>query len=231
MAIRTYSGRVADAIAFSRRPVHVAWGSGETTWHETYSEPHLFDANNTFKVDHTPVAAFELRGPDNQLYKPDSDYYVVAVTGMVVRPITGSTIPDGVELTAIYKTSAPDLTGLETGLASEIGRRRAQSIQFIVPDPEGPIDDAFKQRWAVSAEPTNTLLISVKFGYDEAPDAIIQEFGIFVDTVARPEIPPGQDYLTPDQIEHPGYLHTIEHVTPVIRSATKRDGADIFIEF
>lgn len=231
MAIRTASGRIADALAFSRRPIHIAWGTGSPDWHKTYDETYRFDEVNTFTLAHAPIDALDLYGPDNQPYRPDVDFCAIASTGYVVRSLINSAIPENAEVRAVYRAAADYLTGLETGLVNEVGRRRALSVQFVEPDQAGPIDDAAGQRWSVAAEPTHTLLVSVKFGYDENPDVVITEIGVFVDTIAKADLPPGLDYLTPDQIEDPGYLHTLEHVTPIIRSATKRDGVDLFIEF
>jgi hypothetical protein len=106
-----------------------------------------------------------------------------------------------------------------TGLIHEIGRRELTSWQFVVPDEEGDISVAnvdnpsIIDKFSPSPDnaPTNNLFLRFRFDFGDAATATIREVGIFMGTVTDPELPPGQKYFTPDEIEDPGILLAIEH--------------------
>lgn len=120
----------------------------------------------------------------------------------------------------------PDATGLQ----NEIGRRRALSVDFVVADPAGQINVAGYGRFSVSPEPTNKIVVTTKFDYEDALGETVNELGLFVGTVVDPALPLGQMYFKPDQIADPGTLLLIDHITPFDRTPGVRELIRILVQ-
>lgn len=99
-----------------------------------------------------------------------------------------------------------------TGLVAEVGRRRASVVSYCTPHAEGDIVVAGGVRYLQSVTPTKYLLFRFAFDFGDGGDAGIRELGVFLGTVPRADLPPGQQYFTPDQIADPGVLLMLEHI-------------------
>ncbi|WP_279212551.1 hypothetical protein [Delftia acidovorans] len=119
----------------------------------------------------------------------------------------------------------------QTGLEDEIARRLVTEKVFVARDPQGSIVAPSGDRYAVSATPTRMLLIRTTFGYGEAVDEPIREMAVFMGTQVAASVPPGQYYVTPDQLTDPGEVYTLERRSVVVRPANKRDLEEIILPF
>lgn len=119
-----------------------------------------------------------------------------------------------------------------TALQSEVGRRVATEILYVVPDPAGPIV-VTQGSFSLSPgnAPTNNLFIRAEFAFSDAPSDVVREVAVFSDTVIDTGLPPGQEYFTPSEITDPGKLLYIEHITPIFRSPAIRENFEVVITF
>lgn len=106
-----------------------------------------------------------------------------------------------------------------TALVNEVGRRTVTRVGFVLPDADGDIlvptvqkDGTVKVVPYKMSEPGPTpyLYLQVNFGFEDAANLTIREVGIFMDTVTKEGLPPGQRYFTPGEIENPGLLLAAE---------------------
>lgn len=105
-------------------------------------------------------------------------------------------------------TPEPLPTGA-TALVAEIGRRSADIKKYCLPDAAGELT-ANGQRFKESVLPTNYLYLQFNFDYADAPSAMIREIGVFLGTVPKLSVPPGQIYLVPADIQATGTLMLLE---------------------
>jgi hypothetical protein len=117
----------------------------------------------------------------------------------------------------------PGLTG-RTELYNEIGRRAIASSAYVTPDEEGDIvipitsetSEVTEVRYSIVTDPTPYLYLITKYDFKDAPNAVIRELGVFIDTVVSPGIPTGQKYVIPSEISDPGILLAMQCVKPAI---------------
>lgn len=157
LATLTKTGRAAIALALSSRPIHLAWGSGNTAWDEEDAElPSLVDA---------------------------------------------------------------------TALVNELGRRTPASIGFVEPDKEGDIvipvgtgtgGEVQEARYKTVVGPSPYLYVRTNYNFEDASNAVIREIGVFMDTVLKDDLPPGQRYFTPGDLKSPGLLVAVQIIRPAI---------------
>ena len=127
---------------------------------------------------------------------------------------------------------APPVTPSDrTNLMSEIARRVATEVSYVVPATEldGEIELPGKVFYKRSAEPTSTLCVRAVFALEEATGEKVREVGVFFGSVAKANVPPGQRYLTPDQLENQGEMYACEFRSPVLRSGTVKGVEEIVI--
>jgi hypothetical protein len=225
MALLVNSGRQGLAAALKSRTMFFAWGRGDAFWGQTDVQNKTFSGSpERFVLDHTPVQSLVLRNAGNaQTFASPADYTFDSLTGAVTR-VTGGAIAPGatVQAQAVYGT--PPLAAENVALVNEIGRRVAATVEFVNPDDNGNLYTPGGQRWSISTEATRYLYVAVLFDFLEAQDETIREVGIFVDTVRKAGVPEGQLYLTPNEIEEPGYLLLLDRMAGVPRSPSKREG-------
>lgn len=110
-----------------------------------------------------------------------------------------------------------------TALVDELGRLEADTVAFVTPDVDGPILLPSGNTYSISVEPTRYLYVYFHFLASQEPTATIREIGVFTDTVKAVEVPGGQRYLLPVEVDDPGSLLILENLRPPItRSAGKR---------
>ncbi|UTY60410.1 hypothetical protein [Massilia sp. erpn] len=160
MAVLQDDGRAALAEAVKSRPIHLAWGTGDSAW--------------------------------------DSK--------AVPEPNNAAT------------------------LVAEIGRRVATEVRFVKPDENGEIS-VVSGRYTVSETPTKWLLTRFVFDFLDAPASQLREVGIFLGTVVKPELPPGQRYFAPADIVHPGKLYALERFEKTVRSPSIRQTFEYVLPF
>ncbi|WP_316201626.1 MULTISPECIES: hypothetical protein [unclassified Bradyrhizobium] len=225
MALLVNSGRAGLAAALKARPMFFAWGRGASWWGQTDVKNKTFASSpERFTLDHAPVASLTLNNLSNaQTYATPADYIFDPNTGIVTR-VNGGAIPSGatVQAQAVYGTTS--LGSGDTVLVSEIGRRIASTVEFVVPDPNGNLYTPGGERWSVSTGATRYLYVATQFDFLEASTETIREVGIFVDSVRAAGVPEGQLYLTPEEVAEPGYLLLLDRFAGIPRSPSSRQG-------
>lgn len=117
-------------------------------------------------------------------------------------------------------------------LFNEIGRRLTSFVGFCEPDdngdivvpigetPDGQVEVA---RYQQKDEPTPWLYLRTAFDFGDASHAIIRELGIFRDTKLVADLPVGQTYFLPNDVDKPGTLMAMQIVRPkILRSPAVR---------
>jgi hypothetical protein len=134
-----------------------------------------------------------------------------------------------------------DLPGLvtSTALACELGRREPSSVGFVVPDDAGSIlipigsdgeGNVIYKRYKQVEGPTAYLYVRCNFDNADASNSTIREIALFGGTKFDPELPPGQQYFTPDQLEDPGFVVAIEIIRPAfMRSPSVRESYEFVL--
>ena len=112
-----------------------------------------------------------------------------------------------------------------TTLFNEIGRRAVTTSAYVTPDDAGDIvipvtagenSEITEARYSISNDPTPYLYVRVAYDFNDAPNAVIRELGVFMDTVVDESVPQGQKYVTPDLVTDGGILLAMQIVTPPI---------------
>ena len=151
---------------------------------------------------------------------------VVIAESIAARPIhVAWGIGDGE-----WTTTVPPENADATTLISEVGRRTADEVAFVVPDPAGLIVLP-TGTFSLSPSPTNHLYIRTRFTFTDAPSSVIREIAAFVGSVPVSGLPGGQRYFTPAQIANPGRLLHVEHFQPIYRSSAIEESFEIVITF
>lgn len=113
-----------------------------------------------------------------------------------------------------------------TALVNEVGRRVTSSVGYVVPDDAGNIviptgigadGDVQEARYSSVPGPTPHIYIRVNYNFADASNVIIREVGLFMDTVVKAELPPGQRYFTPAELDSPGLLLAAQIIQPAIQ--------------
>lgn len=230
MAILTRSGRAALAAAIKALPIHVALGTGDPDWNSSRSGVFAFGGDETLTLPHVPVAGAVVRTPDGSVtFVAGQDYSIEAATGLVRR------LPDGAIAAAAsvaidYQVGRPPEDVAQTALRGEVGRRLAEEVAFVVPATEGAIVVP-SGRYDLSEDPTNHLMVRVRFDFADAATAVVREEAVFVGTVTEPDLPPGQRFFTPDQVVEPGILLLLQHSVPIVRQPSTRETFEFVITF
>lgn len=116
----------------------------------------------------------------------------------------------------------------DTALVAELGRKFFTVKDFVVPDAQGPIIVP-SGRFSISPQPTNRLFIHVDFDYADASTATIRECGVFLGTTKKSSVPAGQVYLLPADLDNPGTLLALQHVSKITRDPALRQGFEFVL--
>jgi hypothetical protein len=106
------------------------------------------------------------------------------------------------------------------GLTAELGRNLITSVEYAIPDANGPIESPFfngtgTQKFSLSEHPTSYLYMDFLCHPLAAVDATIREIGIMLDTIL---LSPNLEYSEPFDIVEPGSLLVIEYLnTKIVR--------------
>jgi hypothetical protein len=123
-----------------------------------------------------------------------------------------------------------------TALVAEVGRRIPTLVGFATPDDTGdivipkgttPEGEVVEARYALSEVPTPYLYVQTQFNFGDASDKIIRELAVFMDSVPKEGLPPGQKYFLPGEIDDPGLILAVQCFSPPInRSPSVRQVID-----
>lgn len=228
MAILTTSGRAALAAAIKQRPLHLALGEGDASWDTTHDVTGTFDAQNKLETGHAHISDVTVKSGET-VYAMGADYSVNASTGTIIRAANGA-IPELAEVSVnLLAGHPPEDTGM-TALLREVGRRVVDEVHFVAPHPEGEVVVP-TGRYSISVNPTNHLFVRVRFDFEDAATSTIREQAVFVDTVTDAELPMGQKYFVPTQVEDPGILLILQHSVPIVRQPSTRETFEFVVTF
>lgn len=105
-----------------------------------------------------------------------------------------------------------------TALVAEIGRRRATTIDFVVPDVNGDIIVP-QGTFSISPTPTNALYVRCNFDAQDAVGQDIREAACFIGATLVNGLPPGQTYFVPANVATPGTMLILERFAKISRTA------------
>ena len=124
-------------------------------------------------------------------------------------------------------------------LFSEVGRRTATFVGFVTPSDTGGIvvpmgadseGNVLYKRYAQTDEPTPYLYIRCNFDNADAQNSTIREIALFGGTETNAELPPGQEYFTPEQVTKQGFMVAAEIVVPCFtRSPSVRESYEFVL--
>lgn len=118
----------------------------------------------------------------------------------------------------------------QTTLFREVGRRLVDETYFVVGDAQGDLVTP-SGRWSISQNPTHQLYVSTRFDYADGNGYTIREYGLFLNTVVDSNLPIGQRYFLPTDIEDPGELLMLENCVPLIRTGDTRHTCSFVVTF
>ncbi len=135
------------------------------------------------------------------------------------------------EWDAITDEELPSLVE-RTELFNEVGRRVSSWTGFAEPDeaggivvPTGTLPDGSVEvaRYRQCEEATPYLFFRVNYDFADASNAVIRELGIFMNTETKPELPAGQMYFKPEELQGRGKLLAAQILRPsILRSPSVR---------
>ncbi len=117
-----------------------------------------------------------------------------------------------------------------TALVTEIGRRLATQVGFVLPDTGGAIETP-QGNFALAATPTRYLYVRTVFGFADAESAHIRELGLFIGSAPVASLPAGQRYFTPEQIATPGRLLLLDRSQNFQRNGSVRPAFEYVMPF
>ncbi|WP_264338166.1 hypothetical protein [Wolbachia endosymbiont (group A) of Cheilosia soror] len=228
MSILTQSGRAAIAASIKKQSIHLAWGTGDSSWESSHKVKNFFTPGGEIKLDHQPVKDVKVV-TGQTTYQPSIDYTVNGSTGVIKRT-ENSSIPVSDKVTVEYSESTPPELITSEKLLNELGRRTADEVLFCTDDENGELITP-SGRFRPSDVPTNNLFLKFTFDFTDAANQVIRELGVMVGTKVKEKVPPGQRYFEPKDIEDPGILLVLEHTVPLIRTSATRETFSFVVTF
>ncbi|MDN5248416.1 MAG: hypothetical protein QWI36_04755 [Wolbachia endosymbiont of Tyrophagus putrescentiae] len=227
MSILTQSGRAAIAASIKEQPLHLAWGTGDSGWENSHKVEKVF-AEGELKLDHHPIKDVKV-SQGQTTYQPSVDYIVDSSTGVIKR-LEHSSIAVNGAVTIEYIQGTPPESINAAKLLKELGRRTIDEAIFCTGDKDGELITP-TGRFKPSNVPTNNLYLKCSFDFTDAANQVIREIGVMVGTKVKKELPPGQRYFEPQDMENPGILLVLEHTVPLIRTPATRETFTFVITF
>ena len=229
MATLTSSGRTALAISVKDRPIHLAWGNGQTWWDSNQAETPTFDANNQLSLTYGNVSSVVVKSLDQTTtYTDVTDYPVNATPGVIDRVTTGS-IPSQGQVSVEYFVTRPTEATSSAALANEVGRRIATQVDFCTPNNASGSIVVPTGRFDVSATPTNNLYMRFVYDFADAAGEVIREQAVYIDTVTDVNLPSGQTYFDATDVTTQGTLLVIQHSPAITRLSSTRETFEFVI--
>ncbi|WP_264375673.1 hypothetical protein [Wolbachia endosymbiont (group B) of Sphaerophoria taeniata] len=227
MSILTQSGRAAIAASIKEQSIHLAWGTGDTSWESSHQVEKVF-IEGEIALDHHTIK--DVRVFTGQtVYKSSIDYIVDSSSGVIKRT-ENSSIRANSAVTVEYSESTPPELITSEKLLNELGRRTANEVLFCTGDENGELLTP-SGRFRPSNVPTNNLYLKFTFDFTDAANQVIRELGVMVGTKIKEGLPEGQRYFEPKDVENPGILLVLEHTVPLIRTAATRETFSFVVTF
>ncbi|WP_353278347.1 hypothetical protein [Wolbachia endosymbiont (group B) of Longitarsus flavicornis] len=227
MSILTESGRAAIAASIKKQSLHLAWGSGDANWESSHKVEKTF-VKGEIMLDHYHVKdARVFQG--QTIYQPSIDYIVESSTGVIQRT-ENSSIRANSAVTVEYSESTPPEPITSQKLLNELGRRTADEVLFCTGDENGELITP-SGRFRPLNVPTNNLFLKFTFDFTDAANQVIRELGVMVGTKVKEELPEGQRYFEPKDVENPGILLVLEHTVPLIRTSATQETFSFVVTF
>ncbi|WP_341820177.1 hypothetical protein [Wolbachia endosymbiont (group A) of Cydia strobilella] len=227
MSILTQSGRAAIAASIKKQSIHLAWGTGDSSWESSHKVEKTF-VKGEIKFDHQPIKDVKVV-TGQTTYQPSIEYTVNGSTGVIKRT-ENSSIPVSDKVTVEYSESTPPELITSEKLLNELGRRTADEVLFCTGDENGELITP-SGRFRPSNVPTNNLYLKFTFDFTNAANQVIRELGVMVGTKVKEELPIVQRYFEPQDIEDPGILLVLEHTVPLIRTSATRETFSFVVTF
>ncbi len=194
--------------------IFVAIGRGAAEWGVPQTKTLTF-ASNIVNVSDFPIEDVTVtNNTDTVTYVEDTDYSVDYSTGIITR--VGSGIGATQEVHVTYTVSTDVLTS-EEELHDEIGRKRCAFVGFVTPDDDGDIVTD-SGTWALSDDPTTTVLFQAVFLVDEGEDETIREFGVFTNVELDVGVAEGTNYVEPADVDFGGYMVMKQKVSAIVKN-------------
>ncbi|MFP3024587.1 MAG: hypothetical protein ACEY3K_17590, partial [Wolbachia sp.] len=207
MSILTQSGRAAIAASIKEQPIHLAWGSGDSTWESSYKVEKTFTAGGKISLDHHTIKDVKVY-TGQTIYQSNIDYIVDGSSGAIERVENGAIIADSVITIEYTQDTPPELITSAT-LIKEVGRRVVDEVLFCSGDENGELVTP-SGRFKPSNVPINNLYLKFTFDFTDAANQVIRELGVMVGTKIKEGLPEGQRYFEPKDVENPGILLVLE---------------------
>ncbi|WP_425383681.1 hypothetical protein [Wolbachia endosymbiont (group A) of Microdon myrmicae] len=228
MSILTQSGRAAIAASIKEQPIHLAWGSGDASWECSHQVENSFTPDGEIKLEHYSIKDVRVF-TEQTIYQSSIDYTVDSGTGVIQRT-ENSSIPVSDKVTVEYTESTPPEPINSIKLLNELGRRTADEVLFCIGDENGELVTP-SGRFRFLNVPTNNLYLKFTFDFTDAANQVIRELGVMVGTKVKEELPEGQRYFEPKDVENPGILLVLEHTVPLIRTPATRETFSFVVTF
>ncbi|UPA54533.1 hypothetical protein MWH06_04220 [Wolbachia pipientis] len=227
MSVLTQSGRAAIAASIREQPIHLAWGTGDSSSGSSHQVEKVF-VEGEIALDHHTIK--DVRVFTGQTtYQPSIDYIVDSSSGVIKRT-ENSSIRANSAVTVEYSESTPPELITSEKLLNELGRRTANEVLFCTGDENGELLTP-SGRFRPSNVPTNNLYLKFTFDFTDAANQVIRELGVMVGTKIKEGLPEGQRYFEPKDVENPGILLVLEHTVPLIRTAATRETFSFVVTF
>ncbi|WP_264707785.1 MULTISPECIES: hypothetical protein [unclassified Wolbachia] len=227
MSVLTQSGRAAIAASIKEQPIHLAWGSGDSTWESSYKVEKTFAAGGKISLDHHTIKDVKVY-TGQTIYQSSIDYIVDSSSGTIERVENGAIIADSVITIEYTQDTPPELITSAT-LIKEVGRRVVDEILFCTDDDGELLTPT--GRFKPSNVPTNNLYLKFTFDFTDAANQVIRELGVMVGTKVKEKVSSGQRYFEPKDVENPGILLVLEHTVPLIRTSATRETFSFVVTF
>ncbi|UIP92758.1 hypothetical protein JSQ73_006470 [Wolbachia endosymbiont of Anopheles demeilloni] len=227
MSVLTQSGRAAIAASIKEQPIHLAWGSGDSTWESSYKVEKTFAAGGKISLDHHTIKDVKVY-TGQTIYQSSIDYIVDSSLGTIERVENGAIIADSVITIEYTQDTPPELITSAT-LIKEVGRRVVDEILFCTGDDGELLTPT--GRFKPSNVPTNNLFLKFTFDFTDSANQVIRELGVMVGTKVKEKVSSGQRYFEPKDVENPGILLVLEHTVPLIRTSATRETFSFVVTF
>lgn len=117
-----------------------------------------------------------------------------------------------------------------TTLVAEVGRRKATTIGYVLPDANGAIETP-QGNYSISATPTRFLYLTCTFAFSELATEHIREVGVFANCTTKAGLPAGQRFFTPAEVTAPGRCLLVDRAQNFMRSGTVRPSFEYVLPY
>ncbi|WP_353285672.1 hypothetical protein [Wolbachia endosymbiont (group A) of Gastracanthus pulcherrimus] len=228
MSILTQSGRAAIAASIKKQSIHIAWGTGDSSWESSHKVENFFTPDGKIYLDHPPVKDVKVF-QNSTIYKPGIDYMVDSNTS-ILKLLENSSITANSAVTVEYTQNKPPESITSEKLLNELGRRTVDEVLFCTGDENGELITP-SGRFRPLNVPTNNLYLKFTFDFTDAANQVIRELGVMVGTKIKEGLSEGQRYFEPKDVENPGILLVLEHTVPLIRTSATRETFSFVVTF